>query len=339
MLLLGGVLPVLAQLDPDSDKDGLTDTIDRCPSQYGSPTNFGCPVATEEPVPPEEVAPTQVPLPEVMPPADDPNADPDGDGINMTGDACPFVDGRGSRYGGQTGANGCPVDTDGDGLNDGVDICWDIPGTAPHDGCPDSDTRIARINGGVVPTRPPAVTAAPTIPPATATATPPAILPPLSREGLCRVATATNQRVNVRQTPSANAQLVGTLNPGSEVIVEALETVNNVTWYNITVSGLNGWVSGQAVRVGGDCSTVGAQAVIPTATPVVRPPTTQITCAPDPFGTRYLRNTQSIRQIIGEIALGNGKALAEEIAAAADSVFADCQRLRVAQEILTAAGF
>lgn len=88
----------------DTDKDGILDDVDKCPTVPGLARYQGCPIP-----------------------------DTDGDGINDEEDSCKTVPGV-LRY------HGCPVpDTDGDGVNDEEDSCKTIPGPAKFHGCPDTD--------------------------------------------------------------------------------------------------------------------------------------------------------------------------------------------------------
>ena len=84
----------------DTDKDGVYDRHDDCPSVPGLPEFNGCP-------------------------------DDDGDGIENSKDACP-------NAAGLLEFNGCP-DSDGDGIADPNDACPDVAGLAKFNGCPDSD--------------------------------------------------------------------------------------------------------------------------------------------------------------------------------------------------------
>ncbi|MBI1782901.1 MAG: OmpA family protein [Sphingobacteriales bacterium] len=89
---------------PDTDGDGILDKDDACPDKKGTIKYKGCPVP-----------------------------DTDGDGINDDEDKCPSVSGL-ARYG------GCPIpDTDGDGINDEEDKCPTVPGVAENFGCPKID--------------------------------------------------------------------------------------------------------------------------------------------------------------------------------------------------------
>ncbi|MGZ8510166.1 MAG: OmpA family protein [Chitinophagaceae bacterium] len=101
--------PVLKALPPvppaDTDKDGIIDSLDKCPAVPGVAKYEGCPVP-----------------------------DTDKDGINDDEDKCPDVAGV-ARY------QGCPVpDTDKDGINDEEDKCPAEAGPASNQGCPFVDT-------------------------------------------------------------------------------------------------------------------------------------------------------------------------------------------------------
>ncbi len=94
--------------EPDSDGDGLADSVDACPKEAGPVERNGCPVK-----------------------------DRDGDGVVDEDDACPDKAGR-------KDLKGCPdVDTDGDGIVDRLDKCpkqaEDLDGFEDEDGCPDPD--------------------------------------------------------------------------------------------------------------------------------------------------------------------------------------------------------
>jgi outer membrane protein OmpA-like peptidoglycan-associated protein len=86
---------------PDSDKDGINDEEDKCPQQAGLPRYAGCPIP-----------------------------DTDKDGINDEEDRCVTEAGPASN-------NGCPlVDSDGDGVLDKDDWCPTEKGLAENNGCP-----------------------------------------------------------------------------------------------------------------------------------------------------------------------------------------------------------
>lgn len=84
----------------DSDKDGIPDHLDKCPSKAGLEMFQGCP-------------------------------DRDGDGVQDSEDKCPDVKGLAVF-------SGCP-DTDGDGIIDSEDNCPTVKGIAALKGCPDTD--------------------------------------------------------------------------------------------------------------------------------------------------------------------------------------------------------
>lgn len=89
----------------DTDKDGIIDSLDKCPTVPGLAKYQGCPIP-----------------------------DTDKDGINDEEDKCPTVPGV-ARY------QGCPIpDTDKDGINDEDDKCPTVPGLARYQGCPATDT-------------------------------------------------------------------------------------------------------------------------------------------------------------------------------------------------------
>lgn len=95
----------------DTDKDGIIDPQDKCPTVPGVAKYEGCPVP-----------------------------DTDGDGINDENDKCPTVKGL-AKY------QGCPIpDTDKDGINDEEDKCPTVPGLARYQGCPIPDTDGDGIN-------------------------------------------------------------------------------------------------------------------------------------------------------------------------------------------------
>ncbi|MFT6844217.1 MAG: OOP family OmpA-OmpF porin [Flavobacteriales bacterium] len=107
--------------DRDTDRDGVADNKDKCPSVPGSMKHDGCPDRDNDGVVDMEDKCPDVPgLVYGCP-------DKDGDGLNDDLDKCPEIPGL---------VNGCP-DTDGDGFADTVDKCPNIAGRL--DGCPDSD--------------------------------------------------------------------------------------------------------------------------------------------------------------------------------------------------------
>lgn len=87
---------------PDTDGDGIEDAKDKCPDLAGIEAFEGCP-------------------------------DTDGDGIKDTEDECPTLKGPAEK-------KGCPeMDKDGDGIPDAKDDCPDQAGLKTTNGCPDTD--------------------------------------------------------------------------------------------------------------------------------------------------------------------------------------------------------
>jgi outer membrane protein OmpA-like peptidoglycan-associated protein len=114
----------------DTDKDGITDDKDKCPTVPGIAKYEGCPIPdtdkdgiNDE----EDKCPT---VPGLAKYQGCPIPDTDKDGINDEEDKCPAVAGV-ARY------QGCPVpDTDGDGVNDEEDKCPNLAGPRENQGCP-----------------------------------------------------------------------------------------------------------------------------------------------------------------------------------------------------------
>ena len=87
----------------DTDKDGIPDRDDDCPTKKGDVAGKGCP-------------------------------DRDGDGVLDKDDKCP-------EFPGSINHNGCPApDTDKDGVDDDHDKCPNVPGLKSNNGCPAVDT-------------------------------------------------------------------------------------------------------------------------------------------------------------------------------------------------------
>lgn len=96
---------------PDTDNDGIIDSLDKCPTVPGLSKYDGCPVP-----------------------------DTDKDGVNDEEDKCPSVPGL-AKY------QGCPIpDTDNDGINDEEDKCPSVAGVARYQGCPVPDTDKDGVN-------------------------------------------------------------------------------------------------------------------------------------------------------------------------------------------------
>lgn len=120
----------------DTDKDGIIDSLDACPTVPGPASLNGCPdtdgdgILDKDDACPQKAGTAKYkgcPVP-----------DSDGDGINDEEDKCPNQAGL-ARY------QGCPIpDTDGDGINDEEDKCPAVPGIAENFGCPKIDEAIVK---------------------------------------------------------------------------------------------------------------------------------------------------------------------------------------------------
>jgi outer membrane protein OmpA-like peptidoglycan-associated protein len=114
----------------DTDGDGITDSLDKCPTIAGTAKYNGCPTPdsdgdgiNDE----EDKCPNQPGLAKYQ---GCPIPDTDGDGVNDEEDKCPNIAGPVSN-------KGCPIpDTDGDGLNDQDDKCPTLAGPPANNGCP-----------------------------------------------------------------------------------------------------------------------------------------------------------------------------------------------------------
>jgi outer membrane protein OmpA-like peptidoglycan-associated protein len=110
-------------LPPDTDKDGVPDSLDHCPTIAGPPVAFGCPDADLDGVPDATDACPKEPGTQLT----NGCPDADSDGVADKDDDCPTDAGT---------LKGCP-DTDHDGVADKDDQCPTVAGTLK--GCPDKD--------------------------------------------------------------------------------------------------------------------------------------------------------------------------------------------------------
>lgn len=129
--------------EADTDKDGIFDKDDHCPTVRGikheNPKKNGCPADADDDTildvddacPKEPGKPNSDPKKNGCPP------DQDGDGIIDKNDACPEVAGVKND---DPKKNGCPPDEDGDSIVDAKDACPKVPGIEHEDpqknGCP-----------------------------------------------------------------------------------------------------------------------------------------------------------------------------------------------------------
>ena len=111
----------------DTDKDGIPDKKDLCPTVFGLKELGGCPDKDNDGITDKDDACPDSPGPKEL----NGCPDTDGDGILDKDDMCPTE--KGSKE-----FNGCP-DKDGDGVIDKDDQCPDVAGLAKFAGCPDRD--------------------------------------------------------------------------------------------------------------------------------------------------------------------------------------------------------
>jgi len=119
-------IPGPAETDgcPDRDRDGILDADDRCPDVPGLEKFQGCPDQDGDGIEDSKDRCPKDPGPAKF----DGCPDRDGDGIPDLKDKCPDQPGP-------EATGGCP-DKDGDGIADGEDKCPDIPGKKELQGCP-----------------------------------------------------------------------------------------------------------------------------------------------------------------------------------------------------------
>ncbi len=146
----------------DTDCDGVTDAIDKCPTVPGLASNNGCPVSDRDG---DGVVDERDNCPDVAGPVNNTGcpvpvvSDRDKDGVVDQMDKCPDV-------AGPVNNEGCPVpavsDRDKDGVLDQMDKCPDLAGVASNDGCPVSITRVVPLPAAAsVPKVAPEIVAAP----------------------------------------------------------------------------------------------------------------------------------------------------------------------------------
>ncbi|WP_421795293.1 DUF6089 family protein [Haliscomenobacter sp.] len=124
---IGGISLGFHLSEKDTDRDGVVDTEDKCPTIAGKATLQGCPDADEDGVADKnDKCPDVAGLKHL-----EGCPDKDGDGIADAEDTCPDVAGS-VRF------SGCP-DTDGDGIPDKEDKCPTVAGISAQQGCPDND--------------------------------------------------------------------------------------------------------------------------------------------------------------------------------------------------------
>jgi len=270
LLLAVGTIPTLAQ-QRDTDGDGISDGSDACPTVPGVPENNGCPPVFQvvPPVPPQPtdtdgdgIPDSDAACPTVAgprenrgcptenPPGGPVVIDTDGDGTPDSGDACPTVVGPRENRGCPTeNPPGGPVviDTDGDGTPDSGDACPTVVGPRENRGCPTPE------NATPVPPNPNSGEAVQT------TGAP--FTPPVLPNDRCMVTPNGDYRVNVRELPDENANLLGHLLPGVIYPAEGYTIVNGTDlWFVLTSyegsTGTTGYAA-RSVTTASPCTQLG----------------------------------------------------------------------------------
>lgn len=155
----------------DTDKDGIADKDDRCPTEFGLKELKGCPDSDGDGVADiDDKCPGTPVGVKVDSTGCPPDADKDGvadyldkcpdtpAGVTVDANGCPvdsdhdgvadFLDKcPNTPTGVKTDANGCPVDSDHDGVADDLDKCPDTPANAKVDsnGCPESKAEAVKV--------------------------------------------------------------------------------------------------------------------------------------------------------------------------------------------------
>jgi hypothetical protein len=165
--------------------------------------------------------------------------DYDNDGVPDATDAC-------GKVAGPVSNNGCPLphsnssqntpqeqplhppgDSDGDGTLDENDKCLLDGGPSWNNGCPTDQTAPSQPTTQIV-------------------------LPTMPTSGPCVIATAGQDRVNLRAMPAATSAIIGVLNPASLYPAFATFTNEGGVWYLVKT----GWSAGSVLRTGGLCDTL-----------------------------------------------------------------------------------
>ncbi len=122
----------------DSDKDGLPDRDDDCPTKKGDMANKGCPDRDGDGILDKDDKCPE--FPGVIKHNGCPAPDSDKDGVDDDFDKCPQTKGSPKN-------NGCPlVDVDKDGVYDNEDKCPNQAGSKKYGGCPAPDTDKDGVN-------------------------------------------------------------------------------------------------------------------------------------------------------------------------------------------------
>ena len=119
---------------PDTDGDGIIDKDDKCPEVKGLEEFNGCLDSDNDGIPdPEDACPNKKGNNEM-------SGCPDSDGDSVPDNIDKCIDKSGPKEN-----EGCPwPDTDGDGVNDNEDLCKDEKGTLENNGCPELSEEIVK---------------------------------------------------------------------------------------------------------------------------------------------------------------------------------------------------
>jgi uncharacterized protein YraI len=148
--------------------------------------------------------------------------------------------------------------------------------------CPGAST-----NPQIVPTALPTASPFPTLTPSPS-AIPtfaPVVINPL---GPCQVGSARGLAINVRGGAGTNYNIVGSLPPNGTGLV--LGRLIDNSWYQVSVGGIIGWVSGSVVITGGNCAVVSV-IILPTATTTIIPPIATTEVSPGLTQTAFANMT------------------------------------------------
>ncbi len=202
---------------PDTDADGLTDNLDRCPAESG--ILDGCPATDSD----------GDGVPDLLDACPDTAGtlngcpDTDGDGIGDANDACP--DDPGS-----TAAQGCP-DADEDGIGDSEDACPDIAGVAAFDGCPDTDGDGIQDSEDECPDA-----------------------PGLAEFNGCGFYGSVGANANLRAGTGTEFDIVGTVTPADEILILGRNTAGD--WLKVRVGDIDAWLFASLVTTDTDIAAL-----------------------------------------------------------------------------------
>lgn len=201
----------------DSDEDGFSDNLDRCPAESG--TSDGCPATDSDG---DGILDWQDACPET---AGSLNGcpDTDGDGIGDGSDLCP--DDPGS-----SAAQGCP-DADGDGIADAMDACPGAAGNAALDGCPDTDGDGVSDPNDECPD-----------------------VPGLAESGGCGFYGRVSGNANLRAGTGTTFDIVGSVTPSDDILILGRNAAGD--WLRVRVGSTEAWLFASLVTTDVDIASL-----------------------------------------------------------------------------------